>query len=284
MASDPPLSPIAALVRRHDPDRFLTALFAPAERREELLLLYAFNYEIAKTRELVTEPMLGRIRLQWWRESLEAIYVGGPVRHHEIVTPLAALIRGRELSRPHFEAMIDAREVDLGDQGPPTLAALEAYARESAGRLVVLALEILDARDEESRAAGLALGTGYALTGLLRSVPFHARAKRLYLPGDLVAAAKLAPHRDLFELRPVPALASVVGEVADAARRHLDAARALRRRVPRRGLPAMLPGVLAMRWLRALRAVDHDVFDPRLGQPDTLRSWRLAWAAATGRY
>lgn len=284
MVPDPSMSPIAAQVRRHDPDRFLTALFAPAGRREDLLLLYAFNYEIAKTRETVSEPMLGRIRLQWWRESLEAIYGGGAVRHHEIVTPLAELIRTRHLSRAHFEAMIDARELDLGDEGPPTLEALEAYARDSAGRLVALALEALGVRDEASAAAGLALGTGYALVGLLRSVPFHARAKRLYLPADLVAAAKLAPHRDLFELKPVPALSGVVGQVADAARRQLDAARARRRRVPRAGLPAMLPGVLASRWLRDLQAVDHDVFDSRLGHADALRSWRLAWAAATGRY
>ena len=43
---------ITALVRRHDPDRFLTALFAPAERRDALLVLYAFNHELARAREV----------------------------------------------------------------------------------------------------------------------------------------------------------------------------------------------------------------------------------------
>jgi phytoene synthase len=282
MASDPKLSPIAALVRRHDPDRFLTALFAPAARREDLLLLYAFNYEIAKTREVVTEPMLGRIRLQWWRDSLEAIYAGDPVRHHEIVSPLADLIRRRRLARAHFDALIDAREADLREGGPETMAALEIYARDSAGRLVALALEALGVHDQASATAGQALGTGYALTGLLRSVPFHARAKRLYLPADLVAAARMAPHRDLFELRSTPALAQIVGQVAERARANLAEAR--RFRVPRRALPALLPGVLAARWLKVLHGVGHNVFDPRLGQPDTLKSWRLAWATLSGRY
>src|ERR671936_425398 len=76
------LSPVAALVRRHDRDRFQTALFAPAARREALFALYAFNYEIARVRERVREPILGRIRLEWWRETIAAAYEGGPVRRH----------------------------------------------------------------------------------------------------------------------------------------------------------------------------------------------------------
>ena len=66
------LSPLGELVRRHDRDRYQTALFAPADRREALFALYAFNYEIARVRESVTQPMLGQIRLQWWREVIDA--------------------------------------------------------------------------------------------------------------------------------------------------------------------------------------------------------------------
>ena len=79
------MSPVGALVRRHDRDRFQTALFAPAAHREALFALYAFNYEIARVREIVREPMLGRIRLQWWREAMAAAFAGGPVRRHEVV-------------------------------------------------------------------------------------------------------------------------------------------------------------------------------------------------------
>ena len=69
-------------MRHHDRDRFQTALFAPAERREALFALYAFNYEIARVREAVREPMLGQIRLQWWREAIAAAYAGEPPRRH----------------------------------------------------------------------------------------------------------------------------------------------------------------------------------------------------------
>src|SRR6266436_4203876 len=84
------LSPVAALVRRHDRDRFQTVLFAPAARREALFALYAFNYEIARVRERVTEPTLGRIRLEWWRETIVVAFEGGSVRRHIVVEPLTA--------------------------------------------------------------------------------------------------------------------------------------------------------------------------------------------------
>ena len=78
---------IAALVRRHDPDRFLTALFAPPDRRDALLTLYAFNHELARAREVASEPPLALIRLQWWREVVE-----GEPKRHEVATPLSEAI------------------------------------------------------------------------------------------------------------------------------------------------------------------------------------------------
>jgi NADH dehydrogenase [ubiquinone] 1 alpha subcomplex assembly factor 6 len=232
---------MARSLRRHDRDRYLTALFAPELRRPALLALYAFNYEVARTREVVTEATLGEIRLQWWRDSLAAIYAGGPVRRHEVMEPLAAAIRAHGLSRAHFERLLDARAQDLADAPPPSLAALEAYAEASSASLVLLALEALGARDEAAIEAGRAVGIAYALAGLLRAVPFHARAKRLYLPADLAAEASLRPERELFELRSSPALRKVAEQIAGAARRRLAEARRGRERVPRAALPALLP-------------------------------------------
>src|SRR6202051_5062603 len=111
----PGLSPLAALVRRHDRDRYQTALFAPADRREALFALYAFNYEIARVREIVTQPTLGQIRLQWWREIVDAAFAGRAPRQHEVAVPLAAAIREFAPTRAHFDRMIDTRERDLDD-------------------------------------------------------------------------------------------------------------------------------------------------------------------------
>jgi phytoene synthase len=277
-------SSLAQLVRARDRERFQTALFAPASRREALFALYAFNYEVAKTREMVREPMLGRMRLQWWREAIAAIYEGGPLRRHEAVEPLAAAIRAHGLTRAHFEALIEAREADLADAPPPTLAALAAYAEDSAGRLVLLALEILGVRDGDAAAAGREVGIAYAMAGLLRAVPFHARQRRLYLPADLVAEARLDVARGLFELKTSRELREVVAQVAAQARGHLAAARARRRAVAMPARPALLPAVLADRWLERLARVGHDPFDPRLAAPEQGQILRLALTAWRGRY
>lgn len=284
MAESQSLSPLARLVRQHDRDRFLTTLFAPAAQREALLALYAFNYEIAKTREVVSEPVLGQIRLQWWRESLDSIYAGEPVRQHEVVAPLAAAIRGHKLSRAHFDALIDARDFDLGGEAPESPAALEAYAEGSSARLIWLALEVLGERGDAVRAVGRDVGIAYALAGLLRALPFHARMKRLYLPRDLCRAAGLRVDAEVFELRSSPALRRVVERIAAIAAGHLADARAQRRAVPRAAMPALLPGVLAGADLARLARASYDPFDRRLVGRDPWRGWRLTLAALARRY
>jgi NADH dehydrogenase [ubiquinone] 1 alpha subcomplex assembly factor 6 len=284
LAESQRLSPLARLVRQHDRDRFLTTLFAPEARRGDLLALYAFNHEIAKTREVVTEPVLGQIRLQWWRETVDAIYAGGAVRPHEAAAPLAAAIRGRNLSRAHVDALIAARDLDLAGEAPESLAALEAYAESSSARLICLALEVLGEHGAAAMAAGRAVGIAYALSGLLRALPFHARAKRLYLPRDLCAAAGLRIDEEVFELRSSAALAGVVAQVAAAAAGHLAAARAHQGAVPRGALPALLPAVLATADLARLKRAGYDPFDRRLARPDPWRGWRLTLAALARRY
>jgi NADH dehydrogenase [ubiquinone] 1 alpha subcomplex assembly factor 6 len=277
------LSPLAGLVRRHDPDRFQTALFAPAERRGALFALYAFNCEIARVRERVTTPVLGQIRLQWWREAVAAAFAGGPVRRHEVAEPLTAAIRAHGLDRAPFERLIDAREADLDDAPPPSLKALEAYAEASSAPLVFLALAVLDVHEAAAIEAGRRVGIGYALAGLLRAMPLRARAGRPLIPPDLAEQTGFDP-RDWQALRTTPALRAATAEIAAVAARHLAAARAVRSAVPRRAVPALLPAIVAERALRRLARADHDPFDPRLLAPDPAQIWSLAWAAVLRRY
>src|SRR5262249_20084786 len=101
------LSYCAGLLRRQDPDRYLTALFAPSDRREALLALYAFNHELARARESVREPIMGQMRLQWWRDGLAELRAGRP-RAHEVVLGLNAAMAAHRLSPALLDGMIDA--------------------------------------------------------------------------------------------------------------------------------------------------------------------------------
>ena len=237
-------------------------LFAPAARREALFALYAFNYEIARVRESVTQPMLGQIRLQWWRENITAAFEGGAIRHHPVMEPLAATIREFGLTRDHFDRLIDARETDLADEPPENLAALENYAEESSSRLIYLAIEVLEARGPAATEAGLHVGIAYSLAGLLRAMPLRTRQ---IIPPDIP-------------------LQTGVAQLATAASRHLEAARASGGRTPRSALPALLPAVIARRSLTRLKRARYDPFDPALAVPDPLQSWRLAAAALLNRF
>jgi NADH dehydrogenase [ubiquinone] 1 alpha subcomplex assembly factor 6 len=294
------LSAVGALVRRHDRDRYQTALFAPAARREGLFALYAFNYEIARVRESVRQPMLGQIRLQWWREVIDAAFTGRPARRHEVVQPLAATIHEFDLSREHFDRMIEARERDLVADGPPVdLAALESYAEGTSVALILLALAVLDANQaaaaEEpisdrlhlarhaAETAAVHVGIAYALAGLLRAMPFHARVGRRYIPHEIAARVGLDPA-DYAGLRDTPGLRRITAEIAEAANRHLQAARRLRSAVPRTAYPALLTAIVAERFLARLRRAGFNPFAPELLAPDPLQSWRLAWAMLVGRF
>lgn len=277
------LSYCAEELRARDRDRFLLCLFAPPQQREALFALYAFNLEVAKTAEVVSEPMLGQIRLQWWREALAEIYEGKQVRRHHVVEPLAVAIRDHGLARAAFERLIDAREADLDPAPPPDLAALESYAAATSATLQSLALAILGVEEEAAETAARQVGIAWALTGLLRAVPFHARQKRLYLPEDHLAVTGVRTA-ELFELRTSDALAGVVMRLAKRARERLSEARRLRGEVPKAALPALLPACLAEAYLARLERADFDPFAPRVQAELRNPALRLWWATLRRRY
>ena len=132
----------AALVREADRDRYLATLFAPAERRDALFALYAFNVELARVRDLAREPMPGEIRLQWWREMLAGERDGEAAAH-----PVAAALR-ETLARYGFVAgplleLLDARSFDLYDEPMATMDELELYAIRTHSPLLAMAAGIL---------------------------------------------------------------------------------------------------------------------------------------------
>src|SRR6202000_3054969 len=117
---------LAQTVRAADPDRYFATLFAPAPHRPYLHALYAFNHEVAHIAESVREPMLGAIRLEWWRETAEGAAKGAP-RNHDVARGLAALFAARPLPLADFEAIIAARAFDANAETFPDLAALENH-------------------------------------------------------------------------------------------------------------------------------------------------------------
>jgi NADH dehydrogenase [ubiquinone] 1 alpha subcomplex assembly factor 6 len=267
-------------VRAHDPERWLTLLLAPRPARDDLAALYGFNLEIAKTAEVTREPLIGAMRLQWWRDAVAAIFEGGQVPRHEIAQPLARAIHAHLLPRAPFDALLEARELDLEPGGPPDLDAVAAYAAQTGGGLAALALRIAGAEGEAALRAAQHVGTGWALLGLLRATPFLATRRRTLLPADLrqrhgvTDTALFAGRSD--------GLAEVVAPIAARAREELAQARALRTAVPRRARPTLLLAALADAHLADLARAGFDPF--RLPEPRRDAALRLAWRWLRGRY
>jgi 15-cis-phytoene synthase len=229
------LSPAAMLVRRNDPDRFLTALFAPPERRETLFVLYAFNHELARARAVVSEPMLALIRLQWWREVVE-----GARRRHEVAGPLGAALDAGALDAADLAAMIDAREMEA-EPVIPTLDAWRAYLDGSAGALAVAAGRLLGAQDPEALRGP---GAAYGAAAVLRGVPVLARRQRCLLPADVLARHGLSVEAAISAPLAAPELAAM-RDLAREAAAWLGPVP----RLPRHARAAALPMVLARRDL-----------------------------------
>jgi phytoene synthase len=174
----------ANFIRQHDPDRFLISLLAPRQHRAALWVLFAFNYEIAKTREVVSDTTIGLIRLQWWRDALSEIYDGKAPRKHEVVTPLADVIKRYDLPQELFDNLIYAREFDLEGVAPASLEGLLSYCDFTTTPLTQLALMILGESEEEEVVR--AVSTHYALLGTLRAVPYMLGKRHVMIPQDIL--------------------------------------------------------------------------------------------------
>ena len=273
-----PFSSCEETVRGADYDRYIAALFARAGVRPHLFALYAFNHEIAKTAETVSQPMAGQIRLQWWRDAIGGL-CARQTRDHPVVRALEETIREHDLPQMLFDRMIDAREMDLEEMPFPGMASLEAYADATSGNVMRVAARILgagDGLDSVAREAGVA----YAIAGLLRALPYQAAGRRLMLPAAALRAAGVSPE-EIFAGKASAGLSAVFSQMAGAARAHLGAARDMP--APRRFLPALLPAVLVPLYLKPMTEAGFNPFRDIVDVPVYRRQLAMLSASVRGR-
>lgn len=103
-----------ARLRRTDEDRWLASRYAPPLDRERLAAIYLLNQELQRTLH-TKEPMLGKIRLQWWRETMEQVAGNGPVRRHDLAEELTRVLAGRPDLHTTASALIDRYDDILDD-------------------------------------------------------------------------------------------------------------------------------------------------------------------------
>jgi phytoene synthase len=262
-----------ALVRTADKDRFLGALFAPAETRGALFALYAFDIEIASVRERAREPMPGEIRLQWWRDGINGER-DGEAAANPIAAALTDTIARFALPKDRLTGLIEAHAFDLYDDPMPTFEALERYLRHTSAAVFDLAARICGASAEyASERAGLACG----ITALLRSFALNASRRQLFVPVEALERESTPDH--ILAGQSSPSLVNALGMLRNRARAHLAAFETLLPQVPAAAMPAFLPVALVPGYLAAMEQADYDPFRSLVEVPQWRRQWTL-WRAA----
>jgi phytoene synthase len=266
----------ADLVRSHDFARYASTLFIAAAQRRALLAIYAFNVEISRVRDQVSQPLPGEIRLHWWTDMLAGAGHGG-VEGNPVAAELLLAIRNWRLPVERLSRLIDEHQFDLYNDPMPTMAALEGYVNDTSSALFWLGAGIAGLQSDEiehlARHAGLAQGIAQVMTAL----PLDASRRQLFVPLQLLESHGCGME-EVFAGKETPKLRAALDQLIREAREHLKTALALLESVPPEVRPIFLPLSLVARDLERLSRADNDPFVPRVtSRFRTL--WALCWAS-----
>ena len=250
----------ARLARERDYGRYLAALAARGSDRAALLVLLAFNDELGKIREVVSEPALGDIRLAWWRDIL-AGEGANPEGSHPVARALMDVRRHQNLDETALQAMIDGRTRDMDPAAFDSVEELEKYGQDTAGALALASLQVLKVTDDTSTIAATDIAKAWALLGVLRALPYHERAGRRVLTKRVV-----------------------FGDILDRADDLLISARGRMRGVSRRAFPTLLMARLCDDYLKRFRAANGNPYKTSLEFAPLTPIWRVLSGRLTGRY
>jgi phytoene synthase len=266
----------AALVREADRDRYLATLFAPADKRDALLALYAFNVEIGRVRDVAREPMPGEIRLQWWREVLSGER-DGEAAAHPVAAALMAALEQHGIRPDRLTAIVDAHTFDLYDEAMATLDDLDNYGVMTQSALIDIAADMLGGGGPDSmmliRHAGIASTVTTVLAGLAR----QAARRQLYIPLEVLDRHGV-DREDIFAGRASETLKAALAELRHHARRQLKAASQEMADAPPAIWPALLPYALLGPTLRPMERRGYEPFD--VAPLSSLKRQWLIWRAS----
>lgn len=266
----------ADLVRTHDFVRYASTLFVPAEQRRALLAIYAFNVEIFRVRELVSQPLPGEMRLQWWTDMLAGAGHGG-VEGNPVAAELLRAIRGFRLPAERLSRLIDEHQFDLYNDPMPSMAALEGYIDDTSAALFSIAAGIAGPPSAEidhlARHAGLAQGIVHVIAAL----PMDASRRQLFVPLQLLESHG-SGIESVFSGKQTPQVRAAIDELMGEAREHLKTAFALLASVPREMRPTFLPLALVRRDLKRMSRAEADPFVPLM--TSRLRTLWTLWRAS----
>jgi phytoene synthase len=269
----------ADLVRAHDFSRYASTLFVPAAQRRALLAIYAFNVEISRVREQVSQPLPGEIRLQWWTDMLAGAAHGG-VEGNPVAAEVLRAIQNWRLPVERLSRLVDEHQFDLYNDPMPTKAALEGYINDTSSALFSLGAGIAGVQSDEidhlARHAGLALG----MVRVMAALPLDASRRQLFVPLQWLESHG-SDIEEVFAGKETPKLRAALDQLVGEARQHLKMALALLADAPSQVRPVFLPLAMVARDLKRMSRADCDPFVPRV--TSRFRTLWTLWRASRSR-
>jgi len=263
-------------VQKHDYEAYLVSHLYPADKRKGYFAIKAFYGELATVQDSVSSPIIGEMRMQFWRDAVKSLAVGRPP-HHPIAIALHDVSQSTSLQPYHMKRIVDARTEELQGSSHLTVDSLIAHGESTASTHYYLLLSLLGLSSDTLSHAASHLGIAHCISTLLRALPFHASKGRMVIPAEITAKHGVS-HEEVFRKGPASkGIDDAVFDLATIANDHLMTAREMfgdtAGKVPRVAMPIFGAGVPIATFLERLEAVDFKVFHPTL----QLRRWSLPW-------
>jgi len=266
----------AGLVREHDFDRYASTLFVAPEIRRALLSLYAFNVEVNRIRDVVSQPLPGEVRLQWWHDTLTGDGHGG-VEGNPVAAELLLTVQRFALPVDRLTRLIDEHQFDLYNDPMPSMAALDGYLGDTRGALFALAARTVAGGFEDVDHLAHHAGIAQGILQVIASLPRDAAHRQLFIPLDLLTRHGVS-QEEVFAGKATPAIRAMLADLRGQARQHLDHAMELADDAPRAVRRVLLPLALVGRDLARGERRDSDPFQQR-ARSRLATLWTL-WRAA----
>ncbi|TPX13053.1 uncharacterized protein E0L32_006479 [Thyridium curvatum] len=232
-------------LRHGDYDSYLLRQFVPRSSQDCYNALRTLNLELARLPETVSNPTIGRLRMQFWRDSVSAVFAGSPPREpicillHEALRKLAVRPGGRGSSKSikfWLTRFINTREQYMDNRPFASLAALEEYAENTYSTLMYMTLASMPLRSVHTDHLASHIGKACGIVAVLRGIPVLSapappiqspagsstgRSQALLLPLDVMAETGVR-EEDVFRHGPdAEGLQDAVFNVATRANDHI---------------------------------------------------------------
>ncbi len=272
-----------SLLKQYSPDLYNSVLFAPAGKRDALFALYAFAMELDRIPDSVTEPALGEIKLQWWRDTLEQSRKGQQ-SGNPLADVLGSVINNYNLPAVRVIEMVDARSFELSDDIFPDQIDLKIYLKKTYISMFTLASMILDeghAGQQGNICEDAGLAYGYSM--MLCKLPVHISKGRIYLPQSIIDRHDIDID-NLLHGKETDQLRNALDELGGLAVKHYNKFKDIEPQISSNFSPAFLPVTLVNSYVSFYTDKKHRILRELIRINPLYRLWKYWRAAAFGAF